>query len=164
MPAARAAQATACPWLPALAATTPAARSCGVSAEIRLKAPRTLNPPRRCGFPPLSEASRAVMRGRRSEPYTGVSRATPVSRSRASRMSARLGAVCVAIFKFSGARLKSGTGIDSENPLKYLSHSRQRIELAALHLIQQAPKLGVVRHCLFQMCLCPRRRDREHLA
>src|SRR4029450_13846287 len=79
-------------------------------------------------------------------------------------MSARLGAVCVAIFKFSGARLKSGTGIDSENPLKYLSHSRQRIELAALHLIQQAPKLGVVRHCLFQMCLCPRRRDREHLA
>ena len=34
IPASRAAQATAWPWLPALAATTPAARSAGVSDAI----------------------------------------------------------------------------------------------------------------------------------
>jgi hypothetical protein len=35
-PTSRAAQATACPWFPALAATTPAARSASLSVAIRL--------------------------------------------------------------------------------------------------------------------------------
>src|SRR4029450_4105591 len=80
-------------------------------------------------------------------------------------MSASVGAVCVvAIFKFSVARLKSGTGSDSENLLKYLPHGRQWVELPALYLVQQASQLGIVRDSLLQMGLCPRRGDREHLA
>src|SRR5439155_939742 len=38
-PTSRAAHATACPWLPALAATTPGARSPASSCEMRLYAP-----------------------------------------------------------------------------------------------------------------------------
>ena len=43
--ASRAAHATACPWLPALAATTPATRSSAESAATLFTAPRTLNEP-----------------------------------------------------------------------------------------------------------------------
>ena len=53
IPALRAAQATACPWLPALAVTTPAARSVSVSDAIVLTAPRILNDPVRCRFSAL---------------------------------------------------------------------------------------------------------------
>ena len=45
IPASRAAQATAWPWLPALAATTPARRSPAESVAIVLYAPRILNEP-----------------------------------------------------------------------------------------------------------------------
>ena len=44
-PASRAAHATAWPWLPALAATTPARRSSSDSVAILLTAPRILNEP-----------------------------------------------------------------------------------------------------------------------
>jgi hypothetical protein len=50
IPASRAAHATAWPWLPALAAVTPAARSSGESDAIVLTAPRILNAPVRCRF------------------------------------------------------------------------------------------------------------------
>src|SRR5215471_4965539 len=71
-PASRAAHATAWPWLPALAATTPAARSSSPRNAIRLTAPRTLNEPVRWRFSAFSQ------------------------RSRASSMSRNVGAVCVA--------------------------------------------------------------------
>ena len=67
-PASRAAQATACPWLPALAATTPAAISSGVNVEIRLYAPRTLNDPVRWRFSALSCTSRPASCDSVSEP------------------------------------------------------------------------------------------------
>ena len=50
IPASRAAQATACPWFPALAATTPAARSFSPSVAIVLYAPRILKEPVRWRF------------------------------------------------------------------------------------------------------------------
>jgi len=45
IPSSRAAHATAWPWLPALAATTPAARSSDDSVLSLLTAPRILNAP-----------------------------------------------------------------------------------------------------------------------
>ena len=53
IPASRAAQATACPWLPAVAATTPAACSASDSDAIVFTAPRTLNEPVRWRFSAL---------------------------------------------------------------------------------------------------------------
>jgi hypothetical protein len=61
-PTSRAAHATACPWLPALAATTPAARSASLSREMRLYAPRTLNEPVRCRFSAFRCTSRPARR------------------------------------------------------------------------------------------------------
>ena len=62
MPASRAAQATACPWLPALAATTPAARSASPSVAIVLYAPRILKEPVRWRFSALRKTWRPVSR------------------------------------------------------------------------------------------------------
>ncbi len=60
MPSSRAAQATAWPWLPAQAATTPAARSAAVSVASRFMAPRILNEPVRCRFSAFSIVERPV--------------------------------------------------------------------------------------------------------
>ena len=68
IPASRAAQATAWPWLPALAATTPARRSRPESVAILLTAPRTLNEPVRCRFSALSATSRPISFESVSEP------------------------------------------------------------------------------------------------
>src|SRR5918992_292645 len=92
VPASRAAQATAWPWFPALAATTPASRSAAPSDEIVLYAPRILNEPVRCRFSAFSNTGRPASRVNVSEWYRGVSRATPASRSRAASMSASVGA------------------------------------------------------------------------
>ncbi len=61
-PASRAAHATAWPWLPALAATTPARFSSSESVLILLTAPRTLNEPVRWRFSALSETWRPISR------------------------------------------------------------------------------------------------------
>ncbi len=66
-PTSRAAHATAWPWLPALAATTPAARSSALSVEIRLYAPRILNEPVRCRFSAFRCSSRPTSRDSVSE-------------------------------------------------------------------------------------------------
>ena len=66
-PASRAAQATAWPWLPALAVTTPAACSSGVSGAILLTAPRILNAPVRWRFSAFSWTGRPVSRENVSE-------------------------------------------------------------------------------------------------
>ena len=67
IPASRAAHATAWPWLPALAATTPALRSSGVSEWIVLTAPRILNAPVRCRFSAFSWTVRPASRDSVSE-------------------------------------------------------------------------------------------------
>ena len=96
-PASRAAQATACPWLPALAVTTPAARSSGPSVETRLTAPRILKDPVRCRFSAFSHTGRPESRLSVSEEETGVTRAMPSRRCCAASMSASVGAVRVAM-------------------------------------------------------------------
>ena len=96
-PFSRAAQATAWPWFPALAVTTPAARSASVRLAIRLKAPRILKEPVRWRFSALSQTGRPDRRRSVSEEMTGVSRATPCSRLRASWISASVGPVAVAM-------------------------------------------------------------------
>ena len=62
IPASRAAHATACPWLPALAATTPAERSSGESDAIVLYAPRILKEPVRWRFSALRSTVRPESR------------------------------------------------------------------------------------------------------
>src|SRR5436190_2542137 len=149
-PSSRAAHATACPWLPALAATTPAARCSGSRLESLTYAPRTLNEPVRCRFSALRLTGRPASRDSVSDGKTGVTRATPSSRSRARSISGSPGAVAVAI-------------VNPEHLLEYLSHRRQRVELTCLHLGEQPPQLGVVRHRLLEVPARPARRNREDL-
>src|SRR5262249_16611363 len=150
MPSSRAAQATACPWFPALAATTPAARSSRDSVDSLFTAPRTLKDPVRCRFSAFSRTSRPTRREKVSERKIGVSPAIPRSRFRASWMSASVGAVR------SVAKM--------EHLLHYLPHGRQRIQLAPLHLVEQAAQLRVVGDGLFEMRLCTAEGDRKPLA
>src|SRR3954470_5423947 len=147
-PASRAAHATAWPGLPALAATTPAARSSGVSVAILLTAPRTLNAPVRWRFSALSHTSRPASRDSVSEPYTGVTRAIDARRRRASSMSVSVGAVCVA---------------NSKDLVDDLADRGERVEFAALHLVEQPAQLGIVRDCILEVSLRARRRDGEDL-
>src|SRR5438876_8859024 len=114
MPNSRAAQATAWPWLPALAATTPAARSDGSSVAILLAAPRILNEPVRWRFSAFSRTSRPVIRVNVSDANTGVTLATPAIRSRAARRSASVGAIAVQV----------------EDLLEDLAHRGERVERA----------------------------------
>ena len=67
-PTSRAAHATAWPWLPALAATTPADRSAGERAATLLTAPRILKAPVRWRFSALRWTGRPVSRESVSEP------------------------------------------------------------------------------------------------
>src|ERR1700716_2115433 len=121
-PTSRAAHATACPGLPALPATTPAPRSSSLNVEMRLYAPRTLNEPVRCRFSALRCTSRPASCERVSDRYTGVTRATPSSRSRARSISGNPGAISVAA--------------NVEDLLQYLSNCTQGIELAPPHLVE----------------------------
>src|SRR2546426_2733096 len=148
-PTSRAAQATAWSWLPALAATTPAARSSAVNDEMRLYAPRILNEPVRWRFSAFRCTSRPTSRESVSERKTGVTRATPSRRSRAASISGSPGAVSVTA--------------NVEHLLKDLTNSAQRVELAALHFVEQTPKLRIVRHRMLEMLLRTRGGDGEDL-
>src|SRR5437763_11176867 len=148
-PTSRAAHATDWPWLPALAATTPAARSASESVFILFTAPRTLNAPVRCRFSALSQTSRPASREKVSEPYTGVTRAIPSIRARACSMSGSWGAVLVA---------------NLEHLFDDLAHSRERIELAALHFLQQPPQLRIVGDSVLEMSRRAGGGDREDLS
>src|SRR5439155_1496480 len=147
-PASRAAQATDWPWLPAVAATTPAARSESVSEAILLTAPRILNDPVRCRFSAFSRTLRPVARENVSDGKTGVTFATPSMRSRAARMSASVGPIAVQV----------------EDLLEDLANRGERVELPRLDLVEQAAELRIVGDGLLEMLLRARRRDREHLA
>jgi hypothetical protein len=95
-PASRAAQATACPWFPALAATTPARRSLADSAAILFSAPRTLNEPVRWRFSAFSHTGRSQRRVSVSDRKAGVTRATPSTTFQAACTSASAGRGTVA--------------------------------------------------------------------
>ncbi|GGR33255.1 hypothetical protein GCM10015536_43430 [Streptomyces griseomycini] len=84
------ASATPCAWLPALAATTPAARSSGSSPAIRTYAPRSLNDPVRCRFSHLRCTGAPTSRDRCLLPSIAVVRATPESIFWAPRTSSRV--------------------------------------------------------------------------
>src|SRR5689334_2694517 len=148
MPSSRAAQATAWPWLPALAARTPAARSASPRPVSLLTAPRILNDPVRWRFSALSQTLLPQMRPNVSEPYTGVTRARPASRSRAASMSASVGAVVVA---------------NAKHLLQDLTNRRQRVEPALLHVAEEAPQLGALAHGCFEVATRAARRDLEDL-
>src|SRR5579884_1457067 len=148
-PTDRAAHATAWPWLPALAATTPAARERSSSCAILLYAPRTLNEPVSCRFSAFRKTSRPARRVNVWEWCTGVVRATPPSRARADSMSASVGAVFVC---------------NVEHLLHDLANRSERIELPRLDFLEQAPELRLVRDCVLEMTLRARRRDGEDLA
>src|SRR5947208_7280888 len=51
-----------------------------------------------------------------------------------------------------------------EDLLHYLAHRRQRIELTALHLVQEAAQLGISLDRALEVGFRPARSDREHLA
>src|SRR5438128_9759561 len=148
-PASRAAHATACPWLPALAVTTPAARWSAPSEPTLLTAPRILNDPVRWRFSALRTIARPASRPSVAEGCTGVTRAMPATRDRAASMSARLGAVRVT---------------NVEHPLHDLPDGAQRVELAPLNLVEQPPQLGVALDGLLEVRLRAGARDGEHLA
>src|SRR5262245_46392019 len=149
IPASRAAQATAWPWLPALAATTPALRSVSLREPILLTAPRILNEPVRCSVSAFSCTGRPVMRPKVSEAYRGVTRTPlPARRSRAASTSASVGAVSVAKF---------------EHLVHDLLHRCQGVQFSLLHLVEEPPQLGIAFHRALEMRLRARRRDREHL-
>src|SRR5919201_6920512 len=73
-------------------------------------------------------------------------------RPRAASISASVGPVRIAI------------GLNSEHLLEDLADRRQRIELPTLNLAQKPTQLGILGHCLLEVMLRPRARDREDLA
>ncbi len=84
------ASATPCAWFPALAATTPAARSTGERPEMRTYAPRSLNDPVRCRFSHLNWTGAPTRADRWRLPSSGVTRETPESIFCAPRTSSRI--------------------------------------------------------------------------
>src|SRR6187551_3319005 len=142
IPAWRAAHATAWPWLPALAATTPASRSAGESVAIVLTAPRILKAPVRCRFSALSCTDRPASRENVSEPNAGVTRAMPRRRSRAASMSASVGAATVA---------------NAVHLFEDLPHCRERVELPGLHFVEEPAQLRLVGDLRLQVRLRPAR-------
>ena len=87
MPRERAATATAWAWLPALAATTPAASSSALRAAIRFWAPRSLNDPVRCRFSALSRTGAPTRSEISPAEVTGVILTRPRIVSAARSMS-----------------------------------------------------------------------------
>src|SRR5207302_1438157 len=104
----------------------------------------------RCRFSALRRTGRPASRDSVSDGKTGVTRATPSSRSRARSISGSPGAASVAI-------------VDPEDLLEYLAHRGQRVELTRLHLGEEPPQLGVVRDRTLEVAARAARRDREHL-
>src|SRR5687768_7097208 len=150
-PDSRAASATAWPWLPELAVTTPAARSASSSDWILLNAPRILNDPVRWRFSAFRKTGRPLRRPRVSDEKTGVMRARLAMRVRAASMSARPGIVSIAMF------------VHFEYLLHDLPNRGQRVELTALNLVQKASQLGIVGDGLLQVSLRAGARDGEDL-
>src|SRR6185436_13027493 len=122
-PASRAASANACPSFPALAVTTPAARSSSDIVASLLTAPRILNEPVRWRFSALRKTLRPLRLPSVSEEMTGVSRARPCTRSRAAWISASVGPAAVFM--------------NLEHLLHDLAYRRQGVELPPLNRLEQ---------------------------
>src|SRR5438270_3020967 len=90
-PRIRAAYASAWPWLPALAATTPAEHPLSPSADSLASAPRSLNDPVRWRFSVLSATVRPLRSLSVPELRTGVSRTMLPTARAARRMSSAVG-------------------------------------------------------------------------
>src|SRR3954471_8443930 len=148
MPASRAAHATAWPWFPALAATTPAARCSAERVAMRLTAPRIFNAPLRWRFSAFTRTPRAARRDSVSDGKTGVTRAIPAIRARAASMSARLGTVLV----------------DTKDLFHDVAYGVERVELARPHGVQKPVQLRIPGHRRLQVALCPCRGNSEPLA
>jgi hypothetical protein len=82
-PSSDAASATPCAWLPALAATTPCARSCSDSRAMRTYAPRILNEPARWRFSHLIETGPPTSFDRARIPSSGSRAGHPEEQRRA---------------------------------------------------------------------------------
>ena len=158
IPASRAAHATAWPWLPALAATTPALRSSDVREWIVLTAPRILKAPVRCRFSAFNWIVRPASRDSVSEGYTGVTRAIPSMRP-ASRLDVGERRGCR-----PGLHARPVLVLDPVHVLEDLTDGRERVELAGLDAGEQLRELGLLRHRRLQVRLRPARRRGEHLA
>src|SRR5476649_2564219 len=74
-------------------------------------------------------------------------------RTRAASTSARVGAVLA----------RAASGLNVEHLLQDLTNGRQRIQLPGLHLIEQAPELGVLAHRLLEVAAGAGRGYREDL-
>src|SRR5579871_4566057 len=148
MPSSRAAHATACPWLPALAAMTPAAVCSGVKVVMQLTAPRILNDPVRWRFSAFRKQVRPVSRRSDSDVETGVRRTWRSIRSRAASMSASVGAVFV---------------VNVEHLTEDLVHGADWVELPPPHLVEEPEQLRILGHCILEMPAGSCGGDREHL-
>ena len=132
----------------------PRARS-SVSVATLLTAPRTLNEPVRWRFSAFSTTSRPV------EPRERLRRVDRRHRAR-SRRAARAPPRCQRV---SGRAVAIAVLLANvEHLLHDLANGRQRVELAALHLVEQPPQLGVAGDRLLEMRLRACRGDREDLA
>src|SRR3984957_12513150 len=89
-PSSAAANATPGAWWPALAATTPRARSSSLSREIRRYPPRALNEPVRCRFSHLRNTGPPTRSDRTRECSIGVGGRMSRSTSRAAATSSAL--------------------------------------------------------------------------
>src|SRR5436305_11226758 len=58
----------------------------------------------------------------------------------------------------------SSGAVNVEDLVEDLTDGAERVELPALHLVEQAAQLGIVAYRVLEMHLRPRGRDREHLA
>src|SRR5579884_4534903 len=150
IPSSRAAKATAWPWLPALAAITPASRSTGESRDSLFTAPRTLNAPVRCRFSAFSHTSRPVRRASVSELYTGVTRARPARRPRAASTSAG-----------AGPALARRAVANPEHLLEDLTDRGQRVEPPLLHVAEELAQRRVVLHRLLDAAARARSEERR---
>ena len=98
----RAAFATARPWLPALAATSPSlARS--PTASTLLSAPRSLKEPVRCRHSPFSDTGPRASSPRSSETIMGVRTVAPaIARSARSRSASEISCAAVRLTATDG--------------------------------------------------------------
>ena len=131
MPASRAAHATAWPWLPALAATTPAARSASRQRRDRVDGAADLERRRCAGGSRPSARRRGPSAARTSRSSRRASRARRRrARSRAASMSARSARAIVRL--------------DPEHLLEDLVDGGQRVELARAAPRRAGAELGIV--------------------
>src|SRR5215469_7643335 len=102
---------------------------------MQLTAPRILNEPVRCRFSAFRKQVRPVSRRSDSDAETGVRRTWSPIRSRASSMSASVGAVFV---------------VNVEHLPEDLVDGAERVELPPSHLVEEPEQLRILGHCILE--------------